>query len=145
MSDSDRKTWLRTAVLVGVVYCVVGFISAALAAAATTGRMQFVWRLSAFVVSAVVCVAHISYEHFRPGSSARSTAWHTFVGAALGGLGLAIAANIHDLGTAAGYRPKMLIALVAWPLLTGMPVLIFAFAAAAFLGLKRRRTESISK
>ena len=57
---------------------------------------------------------------------------------AFGAFALALAANIHDLGSASGYRPRMLIALVAWPLLTGVPAFIVALVVAAGLGLKRR-------
>ncbi len=35
---------------------------------------------------------------------------------AFGAFALALMANVHDLGSSAGYRPRMLIALVAWPL-----------------------------
>jgi hypothetical protein len=67
------------------------------------------------------------------------TAVHTSVGAAVGGFALALWANIHDLGSAMGYRPRMLIALVAWPLLTAAPAFIIALVIAAALGLKQRR------
>jgi hypothetical protein len=57
---------------------------------------------------------------------------------ALGAFGLALAGNIHDLWSISGYRPRMLIALVAWPVLTGVPAFIVALIAAAGLGLVRR-------
>lgn len=52
---------------------------------------------------------------------------------------LALAANIHELGSASGYRPRMVIALVAWPIITGVPAFIAALVAAAGLGLVKRR------
>jgi hypothetical protein len=135
--DSHRQHWLITAILVGLLYLAVGLASSALAAAAASNPMQSFWRLSAFVVSGVVFAAHIAHEHFRLRNTARPVAWHTSVAVAIGGFALALAANIHDLGSATGYRPRMLIALVAWPLLTAVPAFVVALVAAAGLGLKR--------
>ena len=140
MNESGRQRWLSTAIFAGVLYLTVGIASAALAGAAASNQMQFFWRLSAFVISAVVFAAHIAYEHFRLRNTARPTAWHTSLAVAFGAFGLALVANIHDVGSASGYRPRMLIALVAWPLLTGVPAFIAALVVAAGLGLIRRST-----
>ena len=137
MNDSGRQPWVSTAILVGVLYLAVGLASAALAGAAASNQMRSFWRLSAFGISAVVFAAHIAYEHFRLRNTARPTAWRASVGVAFGAFALALAANIHDLGSASGYRPRMLIALVAWPLLTAVPALLVALVVAAGLGVKR--------
>ena len=139
MNNSGRRRWLSAAILAGVLYPAVGIASAALAGAAASGRMQFFWRLSAFVISAVVFAAHIAHEHFRLRNTARPTAWHASAAVAFGAFALALAANIHDLGSASGYRPRMLVAFVAWPLLTAVPAFIVALAAAAGLGVTRTR------
>src|SRR5882724_5927831 len=124
-------------ILIGVLYLAVGIASAALAGAAASNQMRSFWRLSAFGISALVFAAHIAYEHFRLRNTARPTAWHASVGVAFGAFGLALVANIHDLGSVSGYRPRMLIALVAWPLLTAVPAFIVALVVAAGLGVKR--------
>jgi hypothetical protein len=138
MDDAGRQRWLSPVILVGVLYLAVGIAFGALAGAAASNQMRSFWRLSAYVVSAVVFAAHIAYEHFRLRNPARPAAWHASVGVAFGAFGLALVANIHDLGSASGYRPRMLIALVAWPLLTAVPAFIVAFAVAAGLGVKRQ-------
>jgi hypothetical protein len=137
MEDSGRQRWLSTGILVGVLYLTVGIASIALAGAAASNQMRSFWRLSAFVISAVVFAAHIVYEHFRLRNTARPTAWHASAAVAFGAFALALVANIHDLRSASGYRPRMLIALVAWPLLTAVPAFIVALVVAAGLGLKR--------
>jgi hypothetical protein len=139
MDDSGRQRWLSTVILVGLLYLAVGITSATLAGAAASDQMRFFWRLSAFVISALVFAAHIAYEHFRLRNTTRPTAWHASVAVAFGAFALALAANIHDLGSASGYRPRMLIALVAWPLLTAVPAFIVALVVAAGLGVKRPR------
>ena len=132
-----KQRWLGRAILAGVLYAAVGIVSPALAGMAASDRMRSFWRLSAFAISAVVFAAHIAYEHFRLRSTARPTAWHTSVAVAIGAFALALAANIHDLGSASGYRPRMLTALVAWPLLTAVPAFIVALVVAAGLRVKR--------
>ena len=135
MNDSSRQRWISTAILVGLLYPTIGVASSELAGAAASSQMQFFWRLSAFVISGVVLAAHIAYEHFRLRNAMWPTAWHAAVAVALGAFVLALMANIHDLVSASGYRPRMLIALVAWPMLTAVPAFIVALVVAA--GLKR--------
>jgi len=138
--DDSRKRWLSIAVFAGVLYLAATLISGALAGAAASTQMRTFWRLSAFVISAVVFAAHIAYEHFRLRNPARLTAWHASVAVAFGAFALAVAANIHDLVSASGYRPRMLVALPAWPLLTAVPAFVVALVVAAGLGLIRRRS-----
>src|SRR6266511_1881487 len=135
MDDSGRQRWLGTATLVGVLYLAVGITSATLARTAASDQMRSFWRLSAFILSVVVLAAHILYEHGRLRNAARSTARHASVAVAFGAFALALAANVQDLASASGYRPRMLIALVAWPLLTAVPAFIVALVVA--FGVKR--------
>lgn len=117
--------------MAGALYLVAGTISSALAAAAHPGPMQFFARASAFGISAVILALHVAYERLRLGSATMRAAWHGAVGAAFGGFGLALMANIHDLGSATGYRPRMLVALVAWPFITAVPAFVVALVVAA--------------
>lgn len=127
MDASDHKSWIRAALLVGAVYFLIGRGST------LPADPLGVWRLAAWVASAGVAAAHIGYESFRLNNSPRTTALHAAIAVAFGAFALALAANINDLGSASGYRPRMLIALVAWPLLTAVPAFILALAAAAVL------------
>ena len=144
VSDTGHQRWLGPALVVGVSYFVVGFGSAELAGMASFSRMVLFWRWSAFIVCGVVFAAHIAHEHFRLRSSARQNAWHTSVAAALGAFALALAANMHDLGSASGYRPRMLVALAAWPLLTAVPAFLVALVVAAGFGALGRRRPPIA-
>ena len=139
MGDSSRQRRLSTAILFAVLYLVIGIAFGALAGAAASSQMRVLWRWLAFAISAVVFAVHIAYEHFRLRNAARPTAWHASVAVAFGAFALALEANIHDLWSASGYRPRMLIALVAWPLLTAVPAFIVALVVAAGLGVKRLR------
>ena len=135
-----KQTWLLV-ILVGVIYLAVGIASAELAKSASSERIRFLWRLSPFIISGVVFVAHIFHEQFRGGNTAKWTALRASLAVAVGAFALALIANIHDLGSATGYRPRMLIAFVAWPLLTGVPAFVAALVLALFLGMLNRNNS----
>ena len=139
---SGHKPWIRVAILVGVVYFVVGFGFAALANPSVSDQVRVRWRLAAWVASAAVYAAHIGYEHFRLNNSPRSTALHAGMAVALGALLLAVAATVHKV-MVPSHTPswRFLLALVLWPMITALPAFLVALAAAAVLaGLSTKRS-----
>jgi hypothetical protein len=94
MKDAGRKKWLSVAILAGIVYLAIGTFSASLAGASASSQMRFVWRLSAFIISAIVFVAHITFEHFRLRTTIPATAWHASLAVDFGAFLLALLANI---------------------------------------------------
>jgi len=134
MSVSGRQSWFGTAILVGVLYCVVGIVFA------LPSHQVRMWRLAAWLLSAALYAAHIGYEHFRLGTSPRATALHAALAVAVGAFGLAVAANFHEVWVAPSYRRSLALALVAWPVLTGLPAFAVALVTAYGLALTRRRS-----
>src|SRR5437763_142750 len=72
-------------ILAAAAYAAIGIVFAALPADAHHVR---VWRLAAWLASAVVAAAHILYEQYRLRSSPRATALHAAGAVALGAFGL---------------------------------------------------------
>ena len=140
MDASDRKRWFRAVVLLAGVYFVIAIAFGTFAGWAVSNSVRETWNRLAFLASGIAFAVHIGYEHLRLGNSSRITASHASIAVALGAFALALKANIHDLASASGYRPRMLIALVAWPLLTGVPAFIVALVLAAALTLRRGST-----
>jgi len=114
--------------LVAVAYVVIGIAFSVLANA----HHVRLWRLAAWVASAVVAAVHIGYEH-QGGSSPRATALHAAGAVALGAFGLALAANVHWLFAATRGARSPLLALLVWPVITAIPALLVALAVAALL------------
>ena len=129
MNESPHQPWLRAAILVGVVYALVG-----IAFAVPATHVQ-AWRLAAWVVSAIAYAAHIAYEHFRLRNSSLSAALHVALAVALGAFGLAVGANIHSLSTGSTdqHRQLLLLSLAIWPLITALPALLVALGISAVL------------
>ena len=140
MDPSDRQPWLRTVILVGMLYAVVGIAFGAFAGWSTSNQMVVTWRLLAFFISAVAFAIQIGYEHFRLGNSPRITAWHASMAVALGAFALAVAANVHGVRVGSSHQRALAFALVAWPAMTGVPAFVVALVAAAGLALRRRST-----
>lgn len=122
-----RARWIRAVLLVGAAYALVGIVFALPASHA-----RF-WRLSAWVVSAVVFAAHMVYEHFRLKVAPRPAAFHVALAVVLGSFGLALGANVHAVfvGTGGQHRRLLLLALAIWPVLTGLPALVVAWVVLA--------------
>src|SRR5437868_5024404 len=101
----------------GVVYLVIGLGIGFLAGNADTAEMRQVWRLVAWVLSAVAFSLHLRYEFVRLRRPPLGTALRAAAAVALGGFGLALAANIHARVVGSTDHRGFIIALVAWPAL----------------------------
>jgi hypothetical protein len=139
MDVSGRKPWVRATIVAGVAYFVVGYGSAALDPS-VPDKARFAWRLSAWVVSAAVFAAHIGYQHFRLADSPRAIALHSGAAVALGAFLLAAAATVRS-AVSASHAPywRFLLALVVWPVITGVPAFVVALVAGAALARLPRR------
>src|SRR6266581_8006094 len=125
MSESIRQLWARAVVILGIMYAFVGIVFA------VPADHVKVWRLAAWVVSAIAYAAHICYERFRLRNSPRSAALHIALAVAFGAFGLAVGANIHSLwlGSTPEHRRLLLLALGLWPLITALPAFLVALGA----------------
>jgi hypothetical protein len=121
MDDASGRRWLMAAVGAAVVYAVVGVV---FAWPATQARA---WRLAAWLVSAVVYGLHILSE-WHEGRTPAPAAFHVASGVALGSFGLAMGAIMHSLSIVSSPRHQrlLLIALVAWPVITSVPAFLVA-------------------
>jgi hypothetical protein len=136
---TGRSRWLVAVLLVGVVYLLAGIVFASLAKTATSDQVRVMWRLAAWLISALAFAAHIGYEHTRLRSSPRTTALHASLAVALGAFGLAVSAGIH---AQAAHKHFPAVALAAWPALTAVPAFVVALIAAALLTRLRRNASA---
>ena len=132
MDALRRRSWLGLAVLLGVVYLLIGRLFP------QPADNLRAWRLAAWVASGAAFAAHVWYEHFWLRHSPRSTALHAAAAVAIGAFGLALAGMIYSLSATSAIRPAWLIALVAWPALTAIPAYVVALVAGALLARLHR-------
>src|SRR5262249_59648580 len=114
MSTTARTSWIGEVIVVGAIYFVIGYGSAALDPAIPDQR-RFMWRLTAWIASVAVMSTHIAYEHVRRGDSTAVAARHTALAVALGGVFLALAAPGHA-AVGASHAPfwRVLVAPPLW-------------------------------
>lgn len=141
MEALSRHSWFVPATLIGVLYCIIGLVFA------LPYHQVRIWRLAAWVVSAILYAGHIVYEQRSRRNSARSTALHVAAAVAIGGFGLALAALIRSLFVPPNYtRWRFGLALVAWPLITALPAFVVALAIAwVLIRFSTKRAEQFSR
>ena len=128
----NRPLWIDHAILIGIVYAVIGVFFA------VPSTHLRAWRYAAWITSAIVYATHICFEYFRQRNSAKSTALHVATAVAIGGLALAIGAVFHSLFVSPNYsRWRFGLALVLWPILTGLPAFVVALVITLLLNLVR--------
>jgi hypothetical protein len=127
------KTWLRAALLFGFGYAIESVLFAL-----PSTHIQF-WRLTTWGVAGVLLAMHVTYERFRLENRPLASALHVGLGAAIGGFGLALAANIHSVLVEAPSRNLALLrlSLLIWPVVTGLPAFLVALGMSAVLARKR--------
>jgi len=127
-SAAHQQLGIVAALLVGALYTLIGLVFAL-----PTHQVQM-WRLAAWVVSAILFAAHISYEHFQLHSRPGSAALHVAAAVGAGGFGLAVAATVHSLFVTPNYsRWRFVGALLAWPLITALPAFVVAIVLSTVL------------
>jgi hypothetical protein len=136
MNTSGRQAWVGAALLVGVVYLLIGRLFAL-----PTDCVRM-WRLAAWVVSGAAYAVHIGYEHVRLRNAPRVMALHVALAVAIGAIGLAVAGMMHSLSTTSVIRPAWLLALVIWPAATAVPALLGAFVAGVVLARLPRSADA---
>lgn len=125
--EAERRSWLGAALLVGLIYFLVGTLFAV-----PRAHVQ-AWWLAAWVASGIAYAAHLVYEHRAQHSSTRRAALHAALAVAIGAFALALRGMIHSLSTPAGFRPVWVLALVAWPVIAAVPAFLVALPAKLIL------------
>ena len=131
--SQNQPPWISNAILIGVLYSVIGILFGL-----PTSHVQ-AWRFAAWITSAVIYATHIWYKYFRGRNSATATALHVATAVGIGAFGLAIGAVVHSLVASPDYsRWRFGLALVIWPLVTGLPAFLVALIITLLLNLFRQ-------
>lgn len=137
--ETANRRWLPPALLVAAVYPAVGILFAVLDQQSAPGQIRF-WRLAAWLASAVAFGVHLLYEQFRLRSSPLRAALHASLAVALGAFLLAVWVNLHGYWAASSPPSRFApLALVLFPLVTGVPAFFVALVAGVVLARVRGR------
>jgi hypothetical protein len=134
MNLLPHQPWLRTALLVGAVYLVIGRVFS------LPSTNVHLWRILAWFLSGVAFIVHMRYELWWLRNSPRVSAVHVALGVAIGAVALALAGMVYNLSTGSGLRPAWLLALALWPAITAIPAFLVALGTGALLARLRPGT-----
>ena len=138
MARQTDMRWLLMVMSIAIVYPIIGITFAVLPAASR--GLLIAWRLAAWLLSVAAFAVHLGYELIRLRNSPPRAAWHCSLAAALGAFVLAVWVNVHGYWVAAGQQsPLAPIALIVFPVITGVPAfLVSLFIGGIFVRMRRR-------
>jgi len=127
--------------LASVAYIVVGAGTAPLGEMLLPSAGAKVWRLAAWVLSLVVFVLHLAFEHSQS-ASPKTVALRVALGVALGAFGVAALGPMRAHWGEPERARLAALSLVAWPIITGVPAFgVSLIAAYALDRLTGKRTH----
>ena len=130
----DFRTTVLVVLFVGVAYFVVGYVFGELDDLGVTPRGVFLWRLGAWVLSAITFAVHLWLEYARFRNTPFAIALHAALAVAFGAFLLAVGATLHAVWIASSAPLwRYFIALVAWPIFTAVPAFLVAVIVATGL------------
>jgi len=133
-----RSSALRRVLLTGLAYFVIGELFSFLAGA-VSGQARIAVRLTAWLISAAIFASHIRYEYARMNNPPGATAWRAATAVALGAFGVALVAYVRSIITSPDHHTSMVLTIIAWPLLAGIPAFLVALVATVIAGAVAKR------
>ena len=134
-SDPTATTWSPRALVVALIYALVGLVTVAASRAAGDADVQAAVRLIrsiSWLLSAVLFFVHLVIEN-RSRPKPAVAAWHASAAVAMAALVLALVATMRQIG-AGNNRPAVFIAIAAWPILTGLVSFLVGVVLSRVLG-----------
>lgn len=120
--------------LAGAAYVLIGTGTSILAAASPSSVGGRGWRLAAWVLSLIVFGVHLAIERRRDPRPVRAAA-RVALAVAIGAFGVAALGPVRMHWGEPARLKLIMLSLVAWPLLTGVPAFVVAFLVS--IGLDR--------
>jgi hypothetical protein len=138
----DITNWVRAAAVAALVYPVVGIGFALPLHSGSSHLLIMTWRLAAWIVSAATFAIHLAYERSRLRSTPFRGALHAAAAVAVGAFLLAVWINGRRLWDASAHHSSLApLALVLFPVVTGIPAFLFGWGTLALLGHFKHRNS----
>ncbi len=123
-----RSIGSADAVAAALAYVLVGITTAALAGAAASPVGTKSWRLAGWALSLAVFLAHLVFARRRSARSLGAAA-RVALAVAVAALVLAVVGPVRGHWGEPNIGRVVLLSIVVWPLMTGIPAFVVAFAA----------------
>ena len=130
---TPAQTWLRSVLVTGLAYAVIGVVTAGLAQSTSTAQGR-IWRLCAWLLSLIAFASHLAWERLRAGAPTLTAARRVAGAVALGAFALAAAGPARAHWSANDFWRIAVLSLALWPVLTGVPAFLAALVGGSILG-----------
>jgi hypothetical protein len=131
---TSRNRWLRSVLLIALVYAVVGIVTAYLSKSAHTAQLGTMWRMAAWLLSFITFAGHVAHERVRVGNTTVKSALLAAVAVALGAFALAVMGPARSHWGATDFWRAAVLSVPLWPILTGVPAFLGGLVAGSILG-----------
>jgi hypothetical protein len=140
MKQTKNSKYIKLIILFGLIYFVIGILSALITNPMESTGMQAVLRLFALALAIAAFAYHISLELFQSTNSKLKAALYAAVAAAFGTFLLAVLANIYNILTAAENN-SLPLALIVWPAVTGLLAFLGGYIVAMIFSFIHTRRK----
>lgn len=134
MPSRTRQRKAGIILLAGVAYLLIGIGTSMLAAEVSSSVGGKAWRLAAWLLSLVVFGVHLDIERGRDSRRVRVAA-RVATAVAIGAFGVAALGPLRMHWSEPARLKLVMLSLVAWPVLTGVPAFVVALLGS--IGLDR--------
>jgi len=128
-NDVSSRRWFLTLLIAALAYPIIGIGLAVIG--------NFASRIAAWLLCGVVLVLHVAHERIRLGSSPARAAAHAAAAVAAGALLLAVWVLARAHVTGAHQSRLAPLALIVFPVVTGVPALAVGWLLAVAMGARR--------
>jgi len=137
----ENSKQIKRIISYGLIYLVIGIMSALITNPMESGGMQTALRLLALVLAISVFIYHISLQLIQSNNSVLKATSNAAIATAFGTFLLAVLANIYNLLTEAENKNQLPLALIVWPAVTGLLAFLGGYVFAKIFSLIRSRRK----
>lgn len=125
----------------GLIYLVIGILSALITNPMESTGMQTALRLVALALAITAFIYHVRLELFQSSNSVLKAALNASMAASVGTFLLAVLANIYSFSTSAENKNQLPFALIVWPAVTGLLAFLGGFVVAKIFSIIRSKRK----
>lgn len=140
MNPSIKRRRLQAILVCAGMYLLIAIASALISNPIESALLQAAARLAALGLSIATLAVHIRFEMIRLERSPRAAALTASIAVALGTFSLAVYANLLASRATSSTNHSMLLALLIWPVVTGILSFVAALVVAAMMNRFRARS-----
>lgn len=141
MNHMKNSKHIKRIISFGLIYLVIGILSALITNPMEPTGMQTALRLFALALAIAAFVYHIKLDLFKSNNSIPKASLNAAIATAVGTFLLAILANIYGIITEADNKNQLLLALILWPVVTGLLTFLGGYVISKIFSLIRLRRK----